>query len=139
MATMALSLILAMPAALFAAPASRPAPALVLLSSETLGDRAVEFHLHLRNWKDYPVEDLTARNALPPNPCRMSNAPQRVWLEIYRTDGSRAACMPVTKRTTASFSFRDYEGHHPDIYVVVTDIRDGASWRSQTLSTSSSR
>jgi hypothetical protein len=124
--------------ALCAAVAVAVIPKLEVVSAER-PDRsspAIVFHLRIANSNQFPVEELPPQAKLPPNPCRMSNAPQRLWLEIFRIDGTRASCSPVMRRTLESFVFHDYNGDRPRIYVVLTDLKSGATWRSRPLDTS---
>ena len=107
----------------------------VQLVSSTSSGRTTQFRLRITNWQAFPLESLKGP-ALPPNPCRMQNAPERLWLEVFREDGQRASCLPVNARVVESFLFRDYDGSRPDVFVVLTDIKDGRSWKSSPVATS---
>ena len=111
-------------------------PRVELVATEVArAPRATVHVLRIANSHEFPIEELKAANPLPANPCKSSSAFTRLWLEIYRSDDSRAACIPLTKTTAAGFAFRDYLGTHPEIYVVLTDVKTGNSWKSALLRT----
>jgi hypothetical protein len=90
--------------------------------------------VRLANPHLFPIGLLTGPK-LPPNPCK-ANDRNRVFIEVIRVDtGTKEMCGAVTGDAHEVLSFREDINTNPDLFAIVTDIRTGKTWKSQTIRT----
>jgi hypothetical protein len=111
-------------------------PKLELVSVNNAGTTK-QFNMRITNWAQFPPGMFKSEPNLPPNPCGQPKLGARLALKTVRKDdGKTLGCHPVTSpETLQSFGFRTYDGSHPEIYVILIDVKTDATYKSKVFST----
>jgi hypothetical protein len=112
-------------------------PKLELLSIDKAGEAIKQFNIRITNWAQFPPELFKSEPNLPPNPCGQPKLGARLALRtIRKEDGKNLGCNVVTSpENLQHFAFRTYDGSHPEIYVILFDVKTDKSYKSKVLST----
>ncbi len=111
-------------------------PKLELVSVANAGTIKI-FNIRVTNLAEIPAELFKTEPNLPPNPCHETKPAPRLWLNIVDAHkGGTFGCKVVTSAQILKlFSFRTYKGEIPEIFVILTDLKTGTSYKSRALST----
>jgi hypothetical protein len=111
-------------------------PKLELVSVNNAG-ATKQFNMRITNWAQFPPGIFKSEPNLPPNPCGQPKLGARLALKTIRNeDGKMLGCHVVTSpETLQNFGFRTYDGSHPEIYVILIDVKTDTSYKSSVLST----
>jgi len=110
-------------------------PKLELIGVDNVG-ATKQFNLRITNWAQFPPGMFKSEPNLPPNPCGQQKLGARLALKTVRLeDGTTLGCLPVTSPAALqSFSFRTYDGSHPEIYVMLIDVKTDTAYKSKVFS-----
>ncbi len=92
------------------------------------------------NWDTFPAQwfqPAPESPNLPPNPCRQTYTPTRMFLILHSEDGKLKRCASLTSKEDFYFLLEKDKPIPPFVYVEVTDRTNGMKFKSTLVSPSS--